>query len=124
MLIHMEMAFLNHCIQYQKFGVIEFAGNRKQPMEGKSKWISDGESSTSTISTKAMKNIIENLKVQRHRSSTQANYYAIWKMFNQFFVKLDVKPKTWEERLILVVGYLVHKQLKANTINSYVEWVC
>ena len=44
-------------------------------------------------------------------------------MFNQFFIKLDVKPATWEERLILFVGYLVQKRLKANTINSYISAV-
>ena len=42
-------------------------------------------------------------------------------MFNQFIIRLDVKPSTWEERLILFVGFLVQKGLKAATINSYIS---
>ena len=34
---------------------------------------------------------------------------------------LDQKPQTWEDRLILYVGYLVNKQLKSGTIKSYIS---
>ena len=55
-----------------------------------------------------MQNIVDKLKYEQNRSSTQANYYSIWKKFNQFFIQLDVKPNSWEERLILFVGYLIN----------------
>ena len=45
----------------------------------------------------------------------------MWKCFNEFFVKLDEKPKTWEDRLILFVGYLIDKNRKSTTIKSYVS---
>ena len=51
----------------------------------------------------------------------RANYYAVWKLFNEFFIKLDVKPETWEERLILFVGFLVGTNKKSTTIRSYVS---
>ena len=64
---------------------------------------------------------MEELKLHRHRDSTKAMYYSVWKAFNQFFIRLDEKPATWEDRLVLFVGYLVQKKLKATTINSYIS---
>ena len=49
------------------------------------------------------------------------NYYCIWRTFNKFFLKLDIKPKNWEDRLLLFVGYLVEKQLKFTSIRNYIS---
>ena len=68
-----------------------------------------------------MQLIIEKLKVERHRKSTQKNYYSIWRIFNQFFIKLDSKPKTWEERLTLFIAYLIQTNIKSNTIKCYIS---
>ena len=76
--------------------------------------------SSSSISTSAVKAILERLQTQQYRSSTKANYYGIWKNFNQFFVKLDIKPVTWEDRLSLYIAYLIHYQRKSATIKSYI----
>ena len=73
--------------------------------------------------TAAIQNIVEKLKSRQHRDSTRNNYYKIWQSFNEFFVKLDSKPETWEERLILFVGYLVDKELKSTTIQCYISVV-
>ena len=80
-------------------------------------------SSSSTISTSAMESIVMKLKNERNRSSTRKNYYGIWKTFNQFFVKLDRKPDSWEERLILFVGFLIEDGKKSSTVKSYVSAV-
>ena len=61
------------------------------------------------------------LKDQRHRESTQENYYSIWKNFNKFFLRLDVKPKSWEERLTLFVGHLIQNKRKSTTIKCYIS---
>ena len=66
-------------------------------------------------------NIVDRLKSERHRSSTRNTYYVIWKCFNKFLIRLDHKPKTWEERLTLYVAFLVDKKRKSSTINSYVS---
>ena len=64
-------------------------------------------SSCSTISTNAIVNIVDRLKTERVRKSTRANYYGIWRSFNEFFIKLKfIKPNSWEERLVLFAGYL------------------
>ena len=66
---------------------------------------------SSTISTADMQAIIDKLRGEGNRTSTRANYYHIWKMFNQFIIKLDEKPNTWEDRLVLFVGYLVNNKI-------------
>ena len=81
----------------------------------------DSESSSSTISTSAIENIIDRLKNNHHRKSTVAIYHTVWRIFNQFFLRLDHKPSTWEERLILFVGYLIDQDRKSSTIRRYVS---
>ena len=78
-------------------------------------------SSSSTISTDVMRMIVEKLKGDHIRKSTKDNYYCVWKSFNRFFIKLDVKPETWEDRLVLYVGYLVDTKKKSQTIKSYIS---
>ena len=64
---------------------------------------------------------MDKLKNDRNRSSTKANYYCIWRSFNEFIIKLDTKPATWEERLVLFVGYLIQNNRKSTTIRSYIS---
>ena len=74
------------------------------------------------ISTSSIEGIIERLKGQQFRGSTRRNYRSVWKGFNEFFIKLDVKPLQWEERIILFVGYLIqHRKAKSQTIRSYLS---
>ena len=76
---------------------------------------------STTISTKAVQEIVDCLKINRNRNSTRNNYYAIWTTFNEFFIKLDKKPRSWEDRLILFVGYLISRKRKSTTIRSYIS---
>ena len=68
-----------------------------------------------------MQFLVDKLRHQCNRSSTRANYYSIWKKFNQFFIRLDSKPETWEEHLTLFVGFLIDNKKKSTTINSYIS---
>ena len=68
-----------------------------------------------------MENIVEKLKRDRIRDSTKTNYYSVWKTFNEFFIRLDNKPNSWEERIVLFVGYLVQTNKKSQTIKSYIS---
>ena len=79
------------------------------------------ESSNTSILTAAVERIVEKLKLERVRDMTWQNYYTVWKSFNSFFIKLDIKPNNWEDRLTLFVGYLVGKRRKSNTIRSYIS---
>ena len=66
---------------------------------------------------------MEHLKLERNRSSTRRNYHTIWKIFSRFYLKLDVKPTEWEDRMTLFIGYLIDQNKKSTTINSYVSAV-
>ena len=78
-------------------------------------------SSSSTVSSTALQAVIDMLKCQGRRESTRAIYHGVWKTFNDFNVKLDKKPSTWEDRLMLFIGYLICKKLKSSTIKSYIS---
>ena len=82
---------------------------------------SSRSSQSSKISTSDIESIIERLKNGRHRMSTRKNYRNVWKNFNEFFIRLDVKPPTWEERIALFVAYLIDKKRQSATIKSYVS---
>ena len=79
------------------------------------------ESSSSTISTSAVESIVTKLKRERNRSTTREKYYGIWRTFNQFFIKLDRKPDSWEERLVLFIRYLIQDKKKSSTVKSYIS---
>ena len=75
----------------------------------------------SSISTSAMQKIVDDLKVNRHCDSTQAHYYGIWKNFNKFFIKLDVKPDNWEDRIVLYTAFLIQNNKRSATVKSYIS---
>ena len=64
---------------------------------------------------------MDKLKYEHHRDSTKRNYYCVWRCFNEFYVHLDVKPGSWEERLALFVTFLVDSNKKSTTIRSYIS---
>ena len=75
----------------------------------------------STISTMVIKNIIERLKNDQYRDSTMANYYAIWKQFSDFYIRLDEKPTEWEDKITLFMTYLINNNRKSSIVKSYVS---
>ena len=68
-----------------------------------------------------MRNILERLKSCKNRKSTNENYLAIWRLFNNFVIKLDVKPSSWEDRASLFGANLVERGLQSQTIKSYMS---
>ena len=80
-------------------------------------------STTSRISTQEIMNIVECLKLMKHRDSMKRNYYTVWKLFSKFCLWLDVKPKSWEDRITLFVGYLIENGKQSLTVRSYVSAV-
>ena len=36
-------------------------------------------------------------------------------------INLDVKPKSWEDRVTLFIGYKIHNGMKSTTVKSYVS---
>ena len=68
-----------------------------------------------------MKQIVDKLQNQAYRDSTRMNYHGVWKSFSNFYLKLDVKPKSWDDRITLLVAFLIHTKKKSTTIKSYVS---
>ena len=74
------------------------------------------------ISTIEIEHIVERLKSQCFRDSTRAMYHKIWNRFSKFFIRLDDKPTSWENRIILFIGYLIEEcKLQSSTIRSYIS---
>ena len=78
-------------------------------------------SSTNTISTVEMEKIVDKLSNENHRNSTKRNYLSVWRSFNRFYIRLDRKPESWEDRLVLFVGFLIQNKKKSSTIKSYIS---
>ena len=68
-----------------------------------------------------MKIILENLKGCTNRSTTSATYLCIWRKFNEFIIKLDDKPDSWEDRATLFGAYLIKKGVQSATLKSYMS---
>ena len=80
-------------------------------------------SSNSRLSANYINNLIETLRWQSVRDSTMRNYLAIWRSFNTFLLRLDSKPKLWEDRTMMFCAYLIDKGCQSATIRSYVSGI-
>ena len=78
-------------------------------------------SGSSQLSTHYFEGVLDKLKGCRFRRSTRKNYYKIWKLFNNFFIRLDQKSDSWEHRLVLYVTYLIHIGRESQTISYYIS---
>ena len=76
---------------------------------------------SSRISTHSMERIVESLMVKQHRDSTAKNYLSVWRQFHKFVLKLDIKPKLWEDRATLFIGYMIGKGMQLTTVKSYLS---
>ena len=63
--------------------------------------------------------ILRNLLANHDRESTKKNYLSIWRQFNGFLIRLDKKPKQWEDRVALFLAFQVEKGAQSATIKSY-----
>ena len=73
------------------------------------------------ICAKDMERIVDKLMMTQHRDSTSRTYLSVWRQFNKFVISLDKKPKLWEDRTTLFIGYLVDKGTQSSTVKSYVS---
>ena len=78
-------------------------------------------SGSSQLSARYFENVLNKLKGRHFRKLTRKNYYKIWKLFNNFFIRLDQKPDSWEHRLVLHITYLIHIGRESATISSYIS---
>ena len=82
---------------------------------------SKSSSRSSTISSQCMWTIVDRLQCNQTRKSTKANYKQIWQQFNKFLVRLDHRPRLWEDRTILFCADLIDRGVKSSTVHCYVS---
>ena len=68
-----------------------------------------------------MRLILEKLKRAKYRNSTANNYLAVWRKFNDFVQRLDIRPKSWEDRACLYGAFLIDKGIQSSTLKSYMS---
>ena len=85
------------------------------------KYGSVSTSSNNAILTIYMERLLDSLKYETTRDSTARTYYNVWKNFNKFIIKLDVKPKSWECGASLFGAYLVDNGSQSCTIKTYIS---
>ena len=73
------------------------------------------------ISTSFLEQTIDALNSKHFKASTRKIYFSVWRQFNEFFVRLDNKPETWEQWLTLFVGYLIENNKQSQTVRSYIS---
>ena len=78
---------------------------------------------SSTISSSWMWEIIDWLKWNQHRTSTKHNYHTIWKLFSKFVFQIDQRPVTWEDKILLFTGFLIDRGKQSSTVKSYISAV-
>ena len=81
---------------------------------------SESTSHSSRISTAYLTGLLDQLKNEGNKDSTKLAYYNSWKKFNQFLIRLDNIPQSWEVRTSLYCTYLICvKKLQSSTVKSY-----
>ena len=78
-------------------------------------------SNASLLSTRAIQQIVSKLELEKYRDLTKQTYYRVWKVFNEFFIKLDVKPTAWEDRITLFAAFLINEGKQSATVKSYIS---
>ena len=76
-------------------------------------------SSGNKISTSSIERIMNNLRYNQNRSTTNDTYLRIWRQFNKFIILLDRKPSSWEERTSLFLASMVDQGMKSQSVKSY-----
>lgn len=50
-------------------------------------------------------------------------YLVAWRAINNFYCRLDNKPKPWEQRMSLFIAYMIKKRFEKATIQTYISGI-
>ena len=111
-------------LKYGEMFILFVGTNRivKASTSSHSSELSSTSLNESRLSTTYLTTILR-LENQQHRSSTDHTYYSAWKNFNNFIIRLDIRPSKWEDRLALWITFLVENDKQPGTIQSYASTV-
>ena len=93
----------------------------QRPVKKRFNYQESSSSQSSKLSVEHLNSMMDWLKYSQHRSSTMANYFGIWRSFNNFLIHLDYIPPgtSWEEKTMLFGVHLVDTGCQSSTIKSY-----
>ena len=106
--------------QFIEFSILGGKKYSKKKKKGNGSVVS-GSSTSSRISSDYMFQVLENLKNKRNKESTNKVYLSVWRKFNQFLIRLDKRPKDWEDRVALFCAYLIEQKNQSSTVRSYIS---
>ena len=75
--------------------------------------------SSSTISSKYIEQVIDGLRNKQIRASTAENYLGVWGLFNKFLIKLDHRPNNWEDRAVMFLAFMIDNGAQSSMVHSY-----
>lgn len=78
-------------------------------------------SGASRYSVEFFNSILESINQSALKPKTKKLYHTVWVSFNQFLLKFNRLPRTWEEKILLFVTHLADSGKKPSTIKSYVS---
>lgn len=78
-------------------------------------------SGSSRYSIEFFNSILESINQSALKPKTKKLYHTVWVSFNQFLLKFNRLPRSWEEKILLFVTHLADSGKKPSTIKSYVS---
>lgn len=80
-------------------------------------------SNDSLISTEYFQKVLEELELKAVEDSTMEVYMVAWRAMNEFYCRLDNKPKPWEQRMSLFIAFMIKKRYEKATIQTYISGI-
>lgn len=80
-------------------------------------------SNDSLISAEYFKMVLDELEVKAVEDSTMKVYMVAWHAINNFYCRLDNKPKPWQQRMALFIAFMIKKRFEKSTIKTYIAGI-
>lgn len=75
------------------------------------------------MSTEYFMKVLEELEVRAVEDSTMEVYMVAWRAINDFYCRLDNKPKPWDQRMSLFIAFMQKKRFEKATIKTYISGI-
>ena len=73
-----------------------------------------------TLREEYLTQVSERLRLEQHKPTTCHTYHDVWVNLNDFLIKLDKRPDSWDDRLALFMAELREENKPGTTVSSYV----
>lgn len=77
----------------------------------------------SLLSTEFFEKVLQELEFRAVEDSTMHVYMTAWRSMQDFYCRLDRKPKPWDQRMSLFIAYMIKKRFEKATIQTYISGI-